>query len=174
MQRILLVGVLMATPVLAAPPESDPVVRFHVYPFFARGASFGEDSRPLTGGGAGGDAFVWKGLALGGEVSAYRQSFGDGAFRTNTTFAAFSGTYHFARNARRGAGFFLSAGIGRFFESQSCGVTCDVPAGISAQGGVGLNYWLHRHIGIRAEFCMAGRDYGDDMIGFLRLGITFR
>ena len=133
MNRILLAAaVLMATPAwFAGGPE-----RGNVYAFFARGDSFGEQSSPLTGGGIGGELFVWKGLAAAADVSWYRERVRP--VSSTIGMAAIGGAYHFVTpNNKRGFDPFVTGGISRFFEAGPCGPTCDNRAGISGQGGGG-------------------------------------
>lgn len=110
--------------------------------------------------GAGGDAFLFRGLTAGAEIGHYqfveRGSDGFG-------IAGFNAGYHWNR---RGAGRtepFVSAGPAIVFGNASS-------PGASFGGGV--NYWFSRRLGLRLE----GRLYGfaGDAIAKFRVGISFR
>ncbi len=109
----------------------------------------------------GGDAFLYRGLTLGGDIGHYRfverggNGFGIGGVNAG---------YHFV-NRRRAARIepFVSAGLAMAFGNGSS------PGG---SFGGGVNYWFSRRIGLHLE----GRAYGfaGEALAKFRVGISFR
>jgi len=113
--------------------------------------------------GGGGDAFLWRGVTLGGDIGYYRfVERGSNGFGVGTAGIGYRFT---DRNAPRRFDPFVNAGLlgGAFAE----GI---VPA--VAFGG-GVNYWFKRRLGLRAEVRANGFGGGEALIMF-RVGFTFR
>ena len=120
--------------------------------FFAAGAALGETGAGFRGGGGGVEAFVWKRVTAGADVSAFRDTY----YKAVGTFGHVGAQvgYHFAgREKIRGADPFLTFGVGCFFPEESRA---------ALHGGVGVTYWFKRHIGARVELRVADRPYGDN------------
>ncbi len=111
--------------------------------------------------GGGGDVFVYKGLAAGGELGYLYTSeaftYGVGLFSAN-------GSYYFNRKASARFSPFVSAGYSLAFRSSS--------ENLYNFGG-GVTWWMARHVGLRFEF----RDYvwpQSEHSPLFRVGISFR
>jgi hypothetical protein len=117
----------------------------------------------LTGGGGGGEVFVWRGLTLGGDLAAQRFVEGDPVFGLLSTNVG----YHWV-NRQRPARFdpFIHWIIGGAF-------TEDLWTGAHGMGG-GLNYWFREGMGLRTEarFQVAGN--AEEGLLMFRIGLSFR
>lgn len=116
----------------------------------------------LVGIGGGAEAFVWRRLAIGGDLSAQR------FVAQGPVFGLLSGsvTYHFADRQK-------AIGFDPFISFLPSGAFVD-GSWVSAGGmGGGLNYWLRQGIGLRAEgrFLVADPEEG---ILMARIGLAFR
>ena len=109
----------------------------------------------------GGDAFLYRGLALGGEIGYYRfVERGSNAFGLGGLNAG----YHFINRRRPGKiEPFVSGGLAAAFRNS-------VTPGVTFGGGV--NYWFSRRVGLRLE----GRAYGfaGEALAKFGVGISFR
>lgn len=113
------------------------------------------------GGGGGGEAFVWRGLAVGGDIG-YHRFIND----TNFGLASFTVGYHFVDRKSPGkfepfvnitpAGFYFGAGTG----------------GAGGLGG-GLNYWFKQRIGLRTE-ARVHVLANEEALVIVRIGLSFR
>ncbi len=111
----------------------------------------------------GGEAFLWRGLSLGGEVGYYQfRDWGNSSFG----IATLNPGYHFT-DRRLDSKFDPYVTVGLL----GVGFTSRWHTGAGSLGA-GLNYWLKNRIGIRAE----GRIYGvsEEVIAKFRIGLVFR
>jgi hypothetical protein len=112
--------------------------------------------------GGGGDAFLWRGLTLGGDIGYFR--FVEG----NTKpfgIATLNVGYHFVdRVEPRRIEPFASVGV--------LGAAFAGGATPAASLGGGLNYWLKPRIGIRSEVRVTG--FEEEAIVMFRIGLSFR
>jgi hypothetical protein len=116
------------------------------------------DHKLISHGALGGELVIGQGFGVGGEI---------GVVAGHYSFAAFSinGYYHLLHSALpRKLDVFITGGYtaeSRLFGFANIG-----------NAGLGLNYWFHRHLGVRAEF----RDFvtGDGQAAVFRGGIEFR
>jgi hypothetical protein len=162
---VLSLAVVAACAALAR-AESDPesVSRWNGYGFYAGGSAMGETRAGLTGGGGGAEAYLWKRLAVGADISGFTDRYYRMAGAVG--HAGAQAVWHFAsREKARGADPFLAFGVGRHFPEQSRAVY---------HGGAGLHYWFRDHVGARFEFRVAERQHGDNVYGVFRLGVVFR
>lgn len=111
----------------------------------------------------GGDAFVFRGLALGGEIGYYQFVENRGA---GFGVTALNVGYHFVNRQRPGrVEPFVSAGVlGAAFRGSA------VAAG--SVGG-GINYWFSRKAGLRLEGRAYGFGEGEGLFKF-HIGLSFR
>src|SRR5512136_2678606 len=136
MLAVLLLG--LPSPVSAQDQGTNPHHRGSGYFFLAAGMC--QHAVLLGGTGGGGEVFVYRGIALGGDAGAY-------SFTDTYAFGvgAVNATYHFAGpNRRRGSDPFLTGGWSMAF----------APGGFYGGGtniGGGFNYWVRDRIGIRWE-----------------------
>lgn len=141
--------------------DSPPAAQGYV--FVAPGVirSNGNSTGSLHFGG-GGEFFLVRGLAAGGEIgylTPWRDfSNGIGIFSAN-------GSYHFNRDAEPSVSPFLTAGYSRAFGQGGANMV---------NFGAGMNWWFKRGLGLRLEV----RDHvpttgNGHMLGF-RVGLSFR
>ncbi len=149
------------TPGLQADPS--PRFRWNGFGYWAGGSSLIKSQGGLSGGGGGIEAYIWKGLTVGGSLTAFHDS--DTSRGLGHGCADLS--YHFAgRQKLRGMDPFLDFGLGGFFSDEA--------KRVEANGGGGFTYWFKDRLGIRFEFQVNQRTRGDDIVGLFRIGITFR
>jgi len=116
----------------------------------------------LLGVGVGGEGFIYKGLGVQGDLG---YEFPRGYVADGIGLASLNGTYHFVnRNAPRKLVPFVVAGYAIAFRG---GV-----AGLFDYGG-GVNFWFHRHLGLRVEVRAFQSTDFDTLFGF-RFGLSFR
>ena len=166
MRYVLMPVLVAALPAWAQTKPDDSAVEYkwNAHGYFAGGSSMGDNNAGYAGGGGGFEAFVWKRVTVGGDVSVFRDNY----YTAVGTFGHIGAQvgYHFAsRDKTRGADPFVIFGVGGYFPEESSA---------AVHGGGGLNYWFHRRIGVRFEFRVAGRPYGDNIDGVFRAGIAFR
>jgi hypothetical protein len=158
---------LLLTMALASPPDlwcqGDPKTfqyDWNAHAVFLMGACW--HGYALVGAGGGAEAFVWRGLAIGGDFSVQKFVPGDPSFGLLSMGVG----YHFA-DRRKPAGFdpFISLIIGGAFTPEFW----NSANGISG----GMNYWFRRGIGLRTEgrFLVAPPEEGVLMV---RIGLVFR
>ncbi|MBO0858244.1 MAG: hypothetical protein J2P21_07250 [Chloracidobacterium sp.] len=112
--------------------------------------------------GGGFDTYVYKGLALGGELS---ETLG-GALGGNATILSASGNYHFLNLDKTGRfDPFATGGYSRFF------ITNNISDFNTLNLGGGLNYWMSQKFGVRFDLS----DHINGRLSFigLRGGIVF-
>ncbi len=156
----------LATLQTPARAESDAafLYRWNGHGFYAAGGSMGETGAGLRGGGGGAEVFFWNRFTAGADISAFRDEY----YRAVGTLghAGAQVGYHFApRDKVRGMDPFVLFGVGRFFPEASRAVV---------HGGGGFTYWFKQRVGAQFEFRVGERQYGDNIVGLLRLGIAFR
>jgi len=157
-------GCASAAPGAEAPTQGTSR-RLNGYGFFAAGGSLADIGGRFTGGGGGLEVFVWRGVAAGAEVSAFRDDY-YGTITRNLRHVGANVSYHFTdREKARGMDPFVSFGVGRFFPGESRAVI---------DGGAGFNYWFNPRVGVRCEFRVGEWQYAEYTVGGFRLGITFR
>jgi hypothetical protein len=116
----------------------------------------------LLGVGFGGERLIYKGLGIEGDV-AYE--FPRGFASQGIGLASLNGTYHFVnRDTPRKLVPFVTVGYAIAFRTGHAN---------AVDYGGGVNFWFHRHFGLRAE--VRGVSSRDDfnLVG-LRLGLSFR
>jgi hypothetical protein len=156
----LLVAVLLFTTAVSAQRYSGSG---HV--FYAPGVSTdGNYSNATQTVGVGGEALVYKGVGVGGDVGF---SWPGRHFRSGIGIASLNGSYHFVdRDRPRRTVPFLTAGYGALFRS-------DYENAFNFGGGI--THWFGDHTGVRLEF----RDhimtsYRDVHFITFRIGFAFR
>ena len=146
-------------------PAEDNLFRYngngHVY--FTTGSCW--HGYAIVGGGGGGEAFLWRGLALGGDVG-YHQFVRDIGFGMATANV----TYHFVNRNRPGKldPFLGVSPVGVYFTRGGVGGA----GGVAGLGG-GLNYWFTEKIGLRSEARFQVLGVGEAVVLF-RIGVSFR
>jgi hypothetical protein len=156
-------GCAAAAPAVEAPMQGRSH-RWNGNGFFAVGGSLAEIGTGFKGAGGGVEAFIWRGVSAGGEVSVFRDTYG-GATRDLRHVGA-NVSYHFtAREGTRRLDPFVLFGVGRYFPGQSRAVV---------HGGGGFTYWFKQHVGARFEFRVGEWQYAEYTVGAFRLGIAFR
>jgi hypothetical protein len=130
----------------------------------------GSDNSKLTSQAAiGGEVVFGKGIGAGGELGfvAGHESFG---------FVSLNAYYHFVRHgAAQRADPFVTGGFTKGFDP-FLGPFSSAASGNAANIGFGLQYWVVRHLGVRAEFrdiVLPGNSPGTNFWG-LRGGFAFR
>lgn len=139
------------------------VPRWSAHGFFAGGSSVGDNQAGFRGGGGGVNAHVWRGLTVGGDVSAYQDNY----YKAVGTFGH-AGTqvgYHFSRDEDGTLEPFVLFGVGAYFPEKSSA---------AVHGGGGLIYWFKPRLGFRLELRAGARPYGDNVDAIFRIGISFR
>jgi hypothetical protein len=124
-------------------------------------AGFGGENG--SGGGAlgqaavGGEWVAWKNIGVGGEIGGY---FGHATFAT----PSISGYFHFPPvNRDKKVDPFVTAGYTASIELFN--------VVHMANFGIGVNYWLFRHVGLRGEFRDLVPTSGNNIWGF-RFGVV--
>lgn len=155
---------LIASLIAAALPlaAQDRPYAGHGYGYFGlsgtKGATFGK----LLSAGGGGEAFLYKGLAVGADVGylGHHKNFRSDGFGLLST----NGSYHFVTSREQKLAPFLTMGHGLAFRSGTANLT---------NVGGGVQYWLNNRVGLRVEY----RDYftmNDPHIHTVRVGFSFR
>ena len=164
---------------LSASAQTPTPFRWDRYLFFAPGAgsvgdfSFGSNGRANIHVGAGGEAFIYKGLGVGAEIGPVipwtAPSF-SGGYRLSCCFGRLVGlgsanlSYHFLPNtADRKLEPFVVAGYSLFFRQGTW-------SGYNA--GIGTNLWLKENVGMRFEL-RHHSSWAYKSMGF-GMGVTFR
>lgn len=115
----------------------------------------------FTQGAAGGEVVIAQTLGLGGELGSVKRhsSFG---------FVSLDASFHLLRHATGKADPFFTGGYTKTYNGFS--------GANGANFGFGLNYWLRRHFGVRAEFRDMVFTAGVPTTNFwaIRGGIVFR
>jgi len=154
---------LLAHPALAQDPAPYRY-RGNGHAYFATGAC--QHGYLHLGAGGGGEALVWRGVALGGEAGF--MVFNDNRSQPIGLFATTAG-YHFGNRSRlTGASPFVNVawvGVG----------TGGSEWGTTAYGGIGggVNYWFKPKLGMRVEGRLHALGAGEALFIF-RLGVAFR
>ena len=153
-----LIALAVALPLSA---QDRPYVA-HGYGYFGLGGTQGTTFGKLLNAGGGGEAFLYKGLAVGGDVGylGHYQNFGSDGFG----LASANGSYHFVRSREQKLAPFVTAGYSLAFRNGTANLT---------NVGGGINYWFRNRVGLRVEY----RDYftaSDPHIHTVRFGISFR
>jgi hypothetical protein len=154
MSKFFLAFILAAIPLAA---QKSVGGQGHVY--FGLNGTCGCDLTDLKSFGAGGDGFVYKGLALGGDLGYHFT-------RAQVGFGLASGnaSYHFGGRVRsRKLVPFVTGGYGVAFREGSLNLY---------NFGGGVTYWFRNHLGARFEV----REYRDQVhfLTAFRVGLTFR
>ncbi len=163
MKRHMLICVALLLISIAAVAQDS---RGQGYLFVAPGAtvfgSGGANTTGVFGFGGGGEGFLAKGLAAGGEIGyvAPYKAFGDGIGLLSA-----NGSYHFKGSDRKVVPF-LTGGYSLAFRDGSVN---------GANFGGGATWWAKDRLGLRLEF----RDHyfpnnGDMNVLSFRIGLTFR
>lgn len=121
---------------------------------------FGPGSSTALHLGGGGEAYIYKGLAAGGEIGYLfpRSGFGYGVGLLSA-----NGSYHFNRGTHWKIQPFVTGGYTLAFRSGAVNLW---------NAGGGLTYWMSNRAGLRVEF----REYRDWRHGLheLRVGLSLR
>lgn len=163
MRRLILGLLLLALVSIPGMAQTSDEHKGQGYVFFAPGTTSPEAIGTMHFGG-GGEALVYKGLGLGGEVGylAPWRSMGDGM----GTFSP-DVSYHFRpRSGEQKLVPFVTGGYTLFFRSGTAN-------GFNFGGGV--NYWFREHLGLHLEFRdnVSTTDATVHWLGF-RVGLAFR
>lgn len=164
--RKLPLAALVFVPVLVA--QATPPTLPGSSPFRYNGAGFvtlgvggcrhGVSNVSVSGGG---DAFLWRGLTLGGDIGYYRFTNSSRPFG----IASLNIGYNFAdRNTPGRWEPFLAVGFP--------GVAFAGGATPALSAGGGVHYWFHRKVGLRTEF--RATIVEDDALSMFRIGFSFR
>jgi hypothetical protein len=98
------------------------------------------DSKPLSEGAVGGEWVIAKGIGVGGEVGFVAGHSGFGEFSANAY-------YHFPTGRRR----FDPFVTGGYTAAETVGIFGGSRSTNCFNAGGGVNFWLVRHFGLRAE-----------------------
>jgi len=168
---ILMAGLSLAVPTLAWPQETEHQYRAEAYAFAAYEATLG------AAGGGGGEVFLNKGFALGGEFVKAENPIGE-------YNGAFNMYYHFgASTDKRKVEPFVTGGYTWLYVPN-----VDLPHADGGNIGAGLNIWAFKHAALRLELrdTIGGRDISiiyesggnyyaapNNVVSF-RIGVAFR
>ncbi|HXJ95438.1 MAG TPA: hypothetical protein VMT20_21555 [Terriglobia bacterium] len=170
---ILAAALLLMIPALTPAQEGDHPYRGQGYLFFGLGAGTGAPSSAFFEHvGGGGEGFLYKGLAFGGEVD-YAHS-GKHYDFSQAWIGSVDFSYHLGRHAPPGKiDPFLLGGFSVVGPTEA-GNGRGAPAG---NFGGGANWWLGEHAALRFEFrdVVGGSTFWpyDHVLSF-RVGVTFR
>lgn len=134
----------------------------HGYAFFGLDAPHSGSLSDLLSVGGGGEGFVWRGLAAGGDLAYVgpRQGYGEGIGLLSA-----NGSYHFVDRSQPGRVVpFVTGGYGLAFRSGTLNLW---------NIGGGMTWWFSRHAGLRAEvrsFHWKGERFDTS----LRFGVAFK
>jgi len=162
MKALLPAAMMVAFPFLLAAQEPEKPFRYngngHVY--FTAGSC--RHGYALAGAGGGGEGLLWRGLALGGDIT-YQSFVGDFGFGT----AGLNVGYHFVNRDKPGK-------FDPFVKIIPLGVAV-TSGGMGGWGGMGggLNYWFKRSMALRTEVHVQYVADDETMIVF-RIGLAFR
>lgn len=162
--KILLAGILLWTSpwLIAQTASTSAPYRYHGngYAFGSAGAC--QHGYLLFGGGGGGEALLWKGLAVGGEGGAY--TFSDGY-----AFGSVQPTvgWHFVNRTIRAK----NEGFVNFGPGIAFGVARGGTSPWASLGG-GVISWLNGRVGVRIEGRMQSFRSEGMFVG--RIGVSFR
>ena len=134
----------------------------HGYGFFGLDTPSSGSPGDLLSAGAGGEGFVWRGLAAGGDISYVgpREEYGSGV-----GLLSVNGSYHFVDRAQPGRLIpFATAGYGLAFRSGTLNLW---------NIGGGATWWFNRHLGLRAEV-RSFQWRGERFDTSLRFGMAFK
>jgi len=150
-------------PLLAAQgdaPSSFAPTRGQGYTYFAVSKA-GDDIGDAMNFGTGGEGFLTKGLAAGGDVG---YMFTSGRFGNGIGLASANLSYHFREMDPDGHWVpFVTGGYTLAFRGAA--------AGLVNYGG-GVTYWFRPHLGVRAEF--RNHQSGGFSMPSFRFGFSFR
>ena len=163
MRRTILAVALVSIPLSlgAADPQADFRYNGNGYVFFSAGSC--QHRYFNVGVGGGGEAFLWRGLALGVDAGYYRfpadRNVGYGVLTLNPG-------YHFVNRKKP-----------MKFDPYVSGTVLGIafaPGAIAPAGGLGfgVNYWFKERMGLQTGVQAQGVD-GEALIVF-RIGLTFR
>jgi hypothetical protein len=133
------------------------------YVFFAPGATVQRGSSlGLAQFGGGGEALVYKGVGIGGELT-YVTPWSD--YGAGVLLGSLDGSYHFARNRKISP--FLTGGYSLAFRQGYVNLV---------NFGGGVNCWVTRKVGVRLEFRdhINRNDWITSHYLSARMGISFR
>jgi opacity protein-like surface antigen len=164
MRRLILGLLLLVLVSIPGMAQASDEPKGQGYVFFAPGTTSPGTPTGTVHFGVGGEALVYKGLGLGGEVGylAPWSSVGDGMGTFSPDLS-----YHFrSRSGEQKLVPFVTGGYTLFFRSGTAN-------GFNFGGGV--NYWFREHLGLRLEF----RDnvwttYATGHFLGFRVGLAFR
>ena len=136
----------------------------HVYGHVGNGLATETEREQIVVGG-GGEGFVWKGLAAGGDINYVfrRDNAGEGQYGLGSVGAA----YHFTDRTRQQKLVpFVTGGYSLGFAGGGATIN------LFHYGG-GVTYWMAERVGLRVEF----RDHVESngrLVAFVRVGVSFR
>jgi len=163
MKRTILAMTLLAVPACLLAEEPEKPFRYNGsgYAYFNIGAC--QHGYRLSGGGGGGEAFLWRGLTVGGDAGYHQftDGWGFGLLTLNLG-------YHFVdrKKPKKLAPFVNFSLLG--------GAVAE--GGHSGAGylGGGLNYWFKERIGLRSEVRLNVLAAGEEVVGAFYIGVSFR
>lgn len=144
----------------ASEAEPPSTTRAQGYTYFALANGLGAATNLMSLGG-GGEAFVYKGLAAGGDVGYL---FSNGSFGYGIGLASANLSYHFRELDPNG----------RWVPFVTGGYTLAFRDGAGSLGnyGGGVTYWFRPHWGARVE--IRNLQYSDGSNMLFRFGLSFR
>lgn len=165
MQRRTLVVILLGVAAsLQAQDSPEKAFRYRGSGYVLFGAGACQHRVPAVHISGGGEAFVFRGLSVGGElgyhtfVERYATGFGVGTMTVG---------YHFVdRDTPKRFDPFVSMGFPGFYATREFG------GGAAGSLGGGLTYWFKRKIGLRAEYRIYA--LAEEGIQTFRIGLSFR
>ena len=144
-------------------PESEKPFRYNGSGYVVLGMGACKHRVTNTSLAGGGDAFLWQGLTLGGDIGYYRF-----VERNSNPFgiASLNIGYSFVNRDTPGR-------IEPFLRAGFPGAAFAHGGGTAAFSlGGGLNYWFRKRMAIRAEFRATGVD--EEALAMFRIGLAFR
>jgi hypothetical protein len=166
-KAILGIVVLLASCIVASAQQSGSYVYAVTGPVVVPRSAFTRWDGTFIHAGGGGEARLTNRFGLGGELGVLKPV--TNQYAITTGLASVTPAYHFfARSSNRTIDPFVNGGFSVLFKSG---------AEVAMHYGGGLNYWVHRRIGLRLEFRhhLWSPEAGEaiHLIGF-RVGIAFR
>lgn len=154
---------LLAVPVCLLAEELERPFRYNGsgYTYFNIGAC--QHGYRLLGGGGGGEAFVWRGLTLGGDAGYHQFSDGWGFWLGSLDLG-----YHFVDRKK-------PKRVDPFVTFSLLGVA--VARGGATPGGHlggGVTYWFKERVGLRTEARITVLPLAEEGIVAFHIGVSFR
>jgi hypothetical protein len=163
MKRTILALTLLALPALVSAEEPEKPFRYNGsgYAYFNIGAC--QHGYRLVGGGGGGEAFLWRGLTVGGDAGYHQFSDGWGFGLLTLNLG-----YHFVDRKK-------PKKVDPFVTLSLLGGAVGSQGGFAGGGylGGGLNYWFKERIGLRTEVRL-NVAATEEIVTAFYIGVSFR